>query len=195
MRIIAILFSAMMALLGASAALAATTIYTDSSNFGAWPNAVNSGNALGAPDSVSATIPNFGWIAFQETPTFTTGNISLTLTSVVGAGTAIFYYGRSNGAGWFSALTSSFVTLTPGLNTLSPTAAQSAFCTGLGGCDVFIVQAFGGGTTFGLDSALGPNPEPSIWALMILSFVGVAGRLKNLRRRSTLPAIAASAFA
>ena len=189
------MLSAAVALFSASTALAATTLYTDSSNFGPWPNAVNANNAVGAPNGISATIPNFGWIAFQETPTFTTGNVSLTLTSVTGAGTALFYVGQSDGAGWFTALNNTLVNLTAGVNILTLTPAQTAFCTGLGGCDVFVVQAFGGGTTLALDSALGPNPEPSAWALMILGFIGVASRLKALRRRRVAPEVAAPAFA
>lgn len=195
MKKIAVLLSAALTLFSASTALAATTLYTDSSNFGGWPNTLNGGNAVGPADGLFATVPNFGWIAFQETPTFTSGNVSLTLTSVAGTGTAFFYVGQSNGAGWFSALNNRAVTLAAGVNLLPVSAAQSAFCTGLGGCDVFVVQAFGGGTSFGLDSALGPNPEPSAWALMILGFIGVAGRLKMLRQRRLVPTFASPAFA
>lgn len=195
MKIIAVLLSAAVALFSASTAFAATTLYTDSSNFGGWPNAVNAGNAVGAPNGVSATIPTFGWVAFQVTPTFTTGNIALNLTSVTGTGTTLFYVGQGNGAGWFTALNSVLVTLTSGVNVLTPTAAQTAFCTGLGGCDVFVVQAWGGGTTLALDSALGPNPEPSAWALMILGFIGVASRLKVSRRRRFPPMAVTPAYA
>lgn len=195
MKSFAVLLSMVIVLFSATTAFAATTVYTDSSNFGPWPNALNSGNALGPANGVSAFIPNGGWVAFQETPTFTAGNISLTFTSVTGAGTAFFYVGQSNGAGWFTALNSVLVTLTTGANLLTLTPAQSAFCTGLGGCDVFVVQAFGGGTTLALDSAIGPNPEPSAWALMILGFIGVAGRLKALRRNNSAPAVIAPAHA
>ena len=187
MRHFAVLLTAALALLGASNASAATTIYTDSSNFGAWPNAVNAGNSLGPANGVSATVPNFGWIAYQVNPTVTAGNVLLTLTSVTGSGSALFYVGTSNGAGFFSALNNRAVTLTTGPNLLALSAAQSAFCVGLGGCDVFIVQAFGGGTSLAIDRALGPNPEPAAWALMILGFAGVAARLKQLRRSKATP--------
>lgn len=200
MKNLAVLLSVVLALFGASTTLAATTLYTDSSNFGGFPNVVNGGNAVGFANGASAFIPTFGWIAFQENPAFTTGNIALTFSQVTGTGTALFYYGQSNGAGGFSALNNSLVTLTVGTNILSPTAAQSAFCAGLGGCDVFIVQAWGGGTTFRLDgtlgpSMLGPNPEPSAWALMILGFVGVAWRLKQKRRSAFTPTVGSPAFA
>ncbi len=194
MRKIAVLLSVALTLFGASAAIAATTLYTDSSNFGGWPNALNPGNSVGPPDGLSATVPNGGWIAFQESSLFSTGNTSLTVTSVTGSGNTRFYVGRSNGAGWFSALNNRTVTLTTGVNILPTSAAQSAFCTGIGGCDVFVVQAFGG-TTFALDAALGPSPEPSAWALMILGFVGVAGRLKVLRQRGVTPSVGSAAFA
>ena len=165
-------------------AMSATSVYTDSSNFGAWPNAVNSGNAIGAPDGLSATIPNIGWIAFLETPSFTDAVFNINLTGVTGTGTALFYVGRSNGAGWFSTLNNRTVTLNAGYNRLS-SVAQTNFCVSVGGCDVFIVQAFGG-TTLNLDSALAvaANPEPSVWMLMILAFAGLALRMKMVRTRS-----------
>lgn len=37
------------------------------------------------------------------------------------------------------------------------------------------------GSTFQL-SMVGATPEPRVWALMILGFVGVAARLKQVRR-------------
>ena len=193
LQILFLPFLAGIALSAASSAQAATTIYTDSSNFGGWPNAVNSGNAIGPADGLTANVPNFGWIAFQNTPTFSAGNVVLNLASVTGSGTAIFYYGRTNGAGWFSALNNRTVTLSAGINILASTAAQTAYCNGLGGCDVFIVQAFGGGTSFNIDRVVGPTPEPSTWALMIIGFVGVAWRMKALRRRGISSLVPASA--
>ena len=162
-------------------AFADTTVYTDSSNFGAWPNAVNSGNSVGAADGNSATIPNGGWIAYQVTTSFTSVDFYLKLTSSAGSGTALFYVGRTNGAGWFSALNNRTIALTSGANVLSTNTTQTNFCVSLGGCDVFVVQAWAG-TTLGLDSAVAANPEPSAWALMILGFGGLAWRMKALRR-------------
>ncbi len=76
-------------------AMSATSIDTDSTNFGAWPDAVNPGNAVGPRDGLSAIVASIGWIAFLETPGFTDAVFNLNLT---GAGTAFFYVGRSNGA-------------------------------------------------------------------------------------------------
>jgi len=161
-------------------AYAGTTVYTDSSNFGGWPNAVNSGASVGGADGVSATIPTGGWIAYQVTTAFTAVDFYLKLTSVTGPGTTFFYVGQSDGAGWFSALNNRQITLTPGANVLTTDLAQTTFCTNIGGCDVFIVQAWTG-TTLGIDSAIAANPEPSAWALMMLAFGGLAWRMKGLR--------------
>lgn len=182
----------------ATPSIAATTIYTDSSNFGAWPDAVNPGNAIGPRDGLAAAIPSIGWVAFLETPGFTDAVFNINLTSIVGAGAAIFYVGQSDGAGWFSTLNSQVVTLAAGYNRIA-SAAQSSFCLSVGGCDVFILQSFGG-TTLNVDNAfvVAANPEPSMWMLMILAFAGLAARLKMLRAnpaQSLIPAPARSAFA
>lgn len=175
---------AVFAAMAFSPALAVTTIYTDSSAFGAWPNALGAGDSLGPRDGVSATIPNGGWIAYQVSPTFDDGNILFTVDSFTGPGTAFFYVGRSNGAGWFSALSNQgLISLSSGPNIIAATAARQSYCISIGGCDVFIIQAWGG-TTFALDRALGPNPEPAAWALMILGFIGVAGRMKAVRKKA-----------
>ena len=178
-----ILLVAFLAALAALPAKAATTVYTDSSNFGAWPDAVNAGDALGSPDGVSATIPNGGWIAFEVSPTFTVVDFVLEVANLTGGNTALFYVGQTDGAGWFSALNNTSVTLSVGTNNIS-SAALSSYCVGLGGCDVFVVQAWAG-TTVALDSALdaitASAPEPSAWALMILGFIGLAWRVKALR--------------
>ena len=170
--------------MAAMPAKAAISVYTDSSNFGSWADAVNSGNASGAADGVSAFIPNGGWIAFQVSPDFNVADFVLTVTSITGANTANFYVGRSNGAGWFDGLNSRIVALTVGVNSLA-SAAQSSYCAGRGGCDVFIVQAWSG-STISIDSALdaitASAPEPSAWALMIVGFIGLSWRMKAMRR-------------
>ena len=61
--------------------------------------------------------------------------------------------------------------------------AYSAGCAAIGGCNAF---AFGNstfsaaGSRFGV-STVGATPEPDVWALMILGFLGVAQRLKRAR--------------
>jgi len=71
----------------------------------------------------------------------------------------------------------------PGTYWLS-TAAFGPGCAALGGCNAIV---FGNsmfsqaGSTFQL-SMVGATPEPRVWALMILGFVGVAARLKQVRR-------------
>jgi PEP-CTERM motif-containing protein len=182
-RVIA--FLTVMTVMSVMPAKAAISVYTDSSNFGSWADAVNSGNALGAADGVSAFIPNGGWIAFQMSPSFTVADFVLDIAGVTGANTALFYVGQSDGAGYFSALNNRMVTLSTGVNNLT-SAVQSSYCVGLGGCDVFVLQAWNG-TTISLDSAMGAitgsAPEPSAWALMIIGFLGLAWRMKVMRRR------------
>lgn len=167
-------------MLVASPVSAATSVYTDSSNFAGFANATNVGESLGGADGSAATIPIGGWIAYQVTTPFTEIDFFLKLESVTG-GTTRFYVGRSDGAGFFSSLTSRLINLTSGSNVVSTTAAEQSFCADLGGCDVFIVQAWTG-TTLGLDSAIAANPEPSAWALMIFGFIGLAWRMKKLKR-------------
>ena len=176
-------FSLLLAVvLACGPAAARTTVYTDSSNFGGWADAVNASESRGGEDGVSADIPAFGWIAYSVSPTFTDVSTRIVLTNVTGSGTAFFYVGRSNGAGWFSALNSISVTLTNGVNEIT-SAALSGYCVSIGGCDIVILQAAGGGTTFAVDRVLARTPEPSAWALMILGFAGVAWRLKATRKK------------
>ncbi len=168
----------------APAAQAATTVYVDSTSplYGGFPNAVNSANALGAPDGAFASVPTGGFIAFQVTPLFANVDFHLEFTGVSGAGIVRLYVGRTNGAGGFTALASQFFTVTPGVfNFNSP--ALSSYCGGLGGCDTYVTQAWSA-TSFALDSVAAPSPEPSVWVLMIIGFAGVAARLKTLRGRA-----------
>jgi len=169
------------AIWAAAPAHAATTVYVDSSSplYGGFANAVNSGNALGPADGASAFVPTGGFIAFQVVPFFTDVNFNMTFTGVSGAGTVRLYVGRTNGAGGFTALNSRFFTVSSGVFNFSSTVLTN-YCIGLGGCDTFITQAWTG-TTFSLDSVPNVNPEPSAWALMIMSFAGVSWRMKRLR--------------
>ena len=178
------LFIVVVGLLMSSPVSAATSVFTDSSNFAGFANASNVGESLGGADGVSATIPTGGWIAYQVSTPFSAIDFFLKLTEVTG-GTARFYVGRTNDTGFFAALTSRLLTLESGSNVLSTNAAEQSFCDGLGGCDVFIVQAWTG-TTFTLDSAIAANPEPSAWALMIFGFIGLAWRMKTLKRNGVL---------
>jgi len=166
-----------------SGAQASTTVYVDSSDplYAGFANAVNSSAALGSPDGASAFVPLGGFIAFSRS--FTTVNLDLEFTGVTGAGTVRLYVGQTDGAGGFTTLSSAFFTVTNGSNNLS-SAVLSGFCGGLvGGCNTFVTQAWTG-TTFGLDSVFAPNPEPSVWALMILSFAGVGWRMKALKTKA-----------
>lgn len=63
------------------------------------------------------------------------------------------------------------------------TDAFEASCDALGGCNSFRI----GNSTFSQNGArfdvsvVGATPEPSVWALMILAFAGLAARLKQVR--------------
>jgi hypothetical protein len=181
----------------AAPARAATSVYVDSSHpdYAGFPDAVNSNSSLGAPNGISAFVPLGGFIAYLVNPTFTDVNLDIEFLGVTGAGTLRLYVGQTNGGTGFTALSSTFFTVTNGFNNLS-SAALTSYCSGLGGCDTFIVQAWTG-TTFDIDSVnlLGVNPEPSTWALMILAFVGVAWRMKAMRGRGALRAALKPSFA
>ncbi len=179
-----------LAFMAVSPAKAATSVYVDSSDpaYAGFPSAVNSNSSLGAPNGISAFVPLGGFIAYLVNPTFTDVNIDIEFLGVTGAGTLRLYVGQTNGGTGFTALSSTFFTVTNGFNNLS-SAALTSYCVGLGGCDTFVVQAWTG-TTFDIDSVriLGVNPEPSTWALMILAFIGLAWRMKALRASGWAPA-------
>ena len=172
----------------APARAATTTIYVDSSHpaYPAFADAVNVTASLGAADGVGAFVPLGGFIAYETNSPFTNVDFNVEFLGVTGAGTLRLYVGQTNGGTGFSALNSAFFTITDGLNNLNSTALSN-YCVTIGGCNTFVLQAWVG-TTFSVDAVPGGNPEPKIWALMIIAFLGVAGRMKTLRRRGAFAA-------
>ena len=91
-------------------------------------------------------------------------------------------------------------------NTLTVNNLFQRGCSALGGCDfIFITttrQRNGAtGATVDYVSVNGqstdvtaPAPEPSVWAMMILGFAGIAWRLKTMRRYSVSSAYGAPAM-
>ncbi len=80
----------------------------------------------------------------------------------------------------------------PGLYWINSVAYASG-CAAIGGCNAIMIgnSSFSAaGSVFGA-SVVGATPEPSVWALMIVGFAGVAARLKAERgKRAGRPALA-----
>lgn len=165
-------------------ASAATTVYTDSSNYSAWSNVSDPFESVGAANGSGASMGYGSWIAYQ-TDMFTTVDMTLEFLGAVGSGSIYFYVGTTNGNGWFSNLNYITTNVTTGSNQITSTTLTN-YCVSIGGCNSFIVQSLSG-TTLTLDSAgmtgefVAPNPEPSTWFLMITGFVLLAARLRQLR--------------
>lgn len=185
MRRIASLFAAILAAsaLSVSSASARTTVFTDSSNFTQWADAVNAQNTDGGADGLTGFIPNGGWIAFQNPSThvFDEVRTQIVLSDVTGAGTARFYVGQTNNNGFFSALNFININLTTGVNEVTSTVL-SDYCVSIGGCNAVIFQPIAG-TTLSVDRVLARNPEPGAWSLMVFGFGGIAWRMKASRKK------------
>ncbi|MGV6801041.1 MAG: hypothetical protein ACWA5L_03880 [bacterium] len=173
--------------LGFSDAYAATSVYTHSGNFNGWSDPVDPLASLGPTDGSGAGLTYGSWISYQTDTAFTTVDFTLDFLGNVGNGTIYFYVGNTNGNGWFSNLRAISTTITSGANQIT-SATLSNFCTSVGGCDTFIIQSFTNNATLSLDSAditgafTAPNPEPSFWMLLIVGFLLVAARLKQLKK-------------
>ncbi|MEL7490236.1 MAG: hypothetical protein AAGJ73_05910 [Pseudomonadota bacterium] len=72
----------------------------------------------------------------------------------------------------------------PGTFTL-PSAVFTSACTGIGGCNSVLLNVTGAGSFTA--NVVSSAPEPSVWALMIIGFAGLAWRMKAARRRGSLP--------
>jgi len=203
MRLLATLSVAVFAtLLAAAPAAAATTVYPVShfSNAG-----VANPNRLLGNNPNTNNIQRNDSIGLNYGADITNFVISFVVTAVSPQTTYIWVRaGRTSGTTFTSATA-------PGL--LAPNGAPTAnlyvqvtgpgtyfvstsvfgpSCTLLGGCNAIV---FGNstfsqiGSTFQL-SMVGATPEPTVWVLMILGFIGVAARLKQRRHQTARPAAA-----
>jgi hypothetical protein len=180
--VLAVLF-----LLGISPTVyAATTVYA-TSVYAQSGTVANAGQALGAPDALSATLtkPLFGQspvlILFFAQP------LNGTAMTIAGTATGFFSQVRVsigdiiNGVATFAAQDVVLPNNTP-LHAIDMTAACSSIIGANGSCSLLRFSMTGVIGSFTLNG-VGGAPEPAIWMLMIVAFAMVGVRLKQERRR------------
>lgn len=193
-RLLAIGCAALIAACGG--AKAATTVYPISTFGNAGVAAAN--GLLGNTPSVTQIDRNdsIGLNYGQDITKFT---LSFDIASVTPQTTYLWVrFGRFQGGAFTSAPVTGliapngagtqnlYIQLTGAALYYVNSTAYAAGCATLGGCNAF---AFGNstfsaaGSRFGV-STVGATPEPQTWSLMILSFIGVAWRMKEERRRA-----------
>lgn len=187
-------------LLGAALALGLGTARADTTVFAGSvvneTNVTNSGGALGGADGLGASIGNQG-LLFGFIPFTNGGSLDLTFgQAVTGLDTMFTFLGSGrNGAASIQlgaivngvAVFTVAQTVTYGGGGGVFTLDFSAGCSGLdpAGCTLLRIvnnAGFGRGSVI-LDGVSGVSnaPEPEVWALMILGFIGVAARSKQVR--------------
>lgn len=189
-------------ILASRPAEAATATYDSSMAFTPGPM-----TALSTPgDGLGQLTPLGEWFSLLFSQPFgvsKTDTVSIfTLAPPVGDARLTISFGAFNGGAPVFVETK---TVNAG-NTLTVNNLFQRGCSALGGCDfIFITttrQRNGAtGATVDYVSVNGqptdvtaPTPEPSIWAMMILGFAGVAWRMKAMRRYSVSSAYGAPAM-
>lgn len=200
-RVVATL-SACLVLLVAGRAEAATATYDSSISYTAGPM-----TALSTPgDGLGQLVPLGEWISLLFSQPFgvsRTDTVSIfTLAPPVGDARLTISFGVFNNG---SPVFADTRTVNAGA-TLTMNSLFQRGCSALGGCDFIYItttrQRNGAtGATVDYVSVNGeatdvtaPTPEPSVWALMILGFAGIAWRLKARRRYSVSSAYGALAI-
>jgi hypothetical protein len=184
--LVRVLIVAMAAALSALPARAATTIFPVSvfSSSGV----ADPSEAVGFPNGVSALIAPGGDIVLQYGFPLTGAAVSPVVLPVAGFNILAVSIGEViAGVATFSG---EFVLVDDGSGpTLS--ADLTSACAGVSatGCSLLRIRNAGsllGSTGVLLDGVSGVTaaPEPAVWALMILGFIGTAWRLKSARRES-----------
>jgi hypothetical protein len=180
-RILIILIAASLSALPARAATSVfpVSVYSSSGVTGA-------PNALGPADGVAALISSGGDLVLQYGLPLTGGGLSATLLPVSGFNILAVSIGEIIGG--VATFSGEFVLVDDGSG---PTLGGdlSTLCSGVSSAGCSLLRIRNAGSLFGspgvrLDSISGITtaPEPSVWALMILGFVGTAWRLKSARR-------------
>ncbi len=186
--------SALILLAFASPAKAMTTEF-GASIFDQTGPVINAGNALGLPDGATAIIGTGGvlTIDFGQSTSGEDITLSLLANGFLSFG-AISIGEVIGGVAVFSAETG-FNTFAGGVLTFDLSAQCAAISTG--GCSLIrirnVFSFFSTGIALDGVSGVNANPEPGQWALMIIAFVLIAGRLKQLRRRPVVGVLAPSA--
>ena len=198
-RVMTNVFRAAIAVMGAmvlcvQSANAAITVF--GSNVFSESAVTGSSSALGVPDASGATVTDGGELVLQFLQPLTGAGISFDL--LAGGGTNVIAVSIGEvvgGVATFSA--TSFIHLGDGLGATIAVADLSAACASVSasGCSLLRFQNIlaVGAPGFVLDGVSGVSnaPEPAVWSLMILGFVGAAWRLKIERRRKPAGLVAA----
>lgn len=193
-RVVIILIAAA---LSAMPAKAATTIYATSVFSSA--STLNAANARFAPNGSAALIQPLGDIVLQFANPLTGANISATLLPVTGFNVLAVSIGEVIGS--VATFSGEFVLVDTGVGgVLSADLSTHCASVSLTGCSLLRVRNAGsllGSTGVQLDAISGVTtaPEPAVWTLMILGFLGTALRLKSLRGRRSNQSFRAASFA
>jgi hypothetical protein len=152
----------------------------------------NPGNALGAADGAAALVVSGGDIVLQYGLPLTGGGIAAAVLPLA-AGANILAVSIGEVIGGIATFSGEFVIVDSGVGGVL-NGDLSALCSGVSptGCSLLRVRNAGslfGSTGVQLDAISGVTtaPEPAVWALMILGFVGTAMRLKSVRRHQHRP--------
>lgn len=185
--LVRILIIGLAAALSAAPARAATTIFPVAvfSSSGV----TNAADALGFPNGSAALLAPGGDIVLQFASPLTGAAVSPVLLPVVGFNILAVSIGEViSGIPTFSG---EFVLVDDGTGA-ALSADLTSLCSGVSAAGCSLLRVRNAGSLFGstgalLDGLSGVTaaPEPSVWALMILGFIGTAWRLKSARRSST----------
>ncbi|MEZ5922113.1 MAG: PEP-CTERM sorting domain-containing protein [Parvularculaceae bacterium] len=174
----------------ASSAMAATTIFP-ASVYGTTGNVVNAANAVGPANGLTSTITRAGGgstLTLQFSNAFSGLNTAITgLKSASNVPVVVSVGEIISGTAVFSATT---ITLpnAVGPNFLVDLSAACATISSTG-CSLIRFRVNDpGGSSFNLDgvSGVAAAPEPAVWAMMLLGFLGVASRLKRQRKMASV---------
>lgn len=183
---IRVLIVLMAAALSAMPARAATSIFPVSvySSSGV----TNPNDALGTANASAALIAPFGDIVLQFGMPLSGGGVAATLLPVAGFNILAVSIGEVIGG--IATFSGEFVLVDAGGGgTLNANLTTACAGVSASGCSLLRVRNAGsllGSTGIQLDAISGVTtaPEPSVWALMILGFVGTAWRLKSARKEA-----------
>ncbi len=171
-------------------ASAAVTVYPV--NIFSQTGVTNAGNALGAPDGAAAVIGNGGSLVleFNRWLVGNTARFDLVANGVFAAG-AVSIGHVVGGVATFSAESNFNTIFGAGIVQTFDLSTQCAAIS-VNGCSLVRIRTtntfFSSGIA--LDGLTSSAPEPGAWALMIVGFIAMAGRLKMLRRSDRIGALA-----
>jgi hypothetical protein len=172
------------ALVSAMPARAETTIYA-SSVFSSTAT-LNPTNALHAPNGSAALVQQFGDIVLQYAYPLTGVNIQASVLPTAGFNVLVVSIGEVIGG--IATFSGEFVLVDSGVGgVLSANLSSHCASVSATGCSLLRIRNAGsllGSSGVQLDAVSGVStaPEPAVWALMILGFIGAGLRLKALRK-------------